>query len=103
MVNITEYQKCSCGAISLYTDNGDAYSCKQKNLRKFFPNIDLRKIQRLPESYCCNHCVNHFGLDLCGCGSGEEFGKCDEGYPECKQPMQVVGEYTPVCAADAWI
>jgi hypothetical protein len=103
MVNITEYQKCSCGAISLYTDNGDAYSCKQKNLRKFFPNIDLRKIERLPETYCCDHCVNHYGLDLCGCGSGEEFGKCEEGYDECKQPMQVFGQYTHVRASDSWI
>ncbi len=103
MYEIENYQKCSCGAITLFMENGEAYSCKQKNLRKFFPSIDLRKIERLPESYCCNHCVNHYGLDLCGCGSGEEFGKCDEGFDSCKQPMQVVGQYTRVCAADAWI
>lgn len=41
--------------------------------------IDLRKIKRLPETYACNHCVNHWGIDLCECGSGEEVGKCNCG------------------------
>lgn len=96
------YQKCNCGAITIYTEEGEAYSCKQKNMRKFFNGIDLRKLKRLPESYCCNHCVNHYGLDLCGCGSGEDYGKCENGLPECDRPMQVVGEYTRVTASGAW-
>ena len=49
MYEIENYQKCSCGAITLFMENGEAYSCKQKNLRKFFPSIDLRKIERLPD------------------------------------------------------
>lgn len=99
---ITEYSKCDCGAITLYTDEGN-YNCKQKNLKKFFPDIDLIKIPRLQTTYCCNHCVNGYGLDLCGCGSGEDFGKCDGEFDECNQPMQKLGEYTKVIAKDAWI
>ena len=102
-MNITSYSKCCCGAITLYTDSGESYSCKQKNLRKFVPYIDLRKLERLSESYCCDHCVNHYGLDLCGCGSGEDYGKCDNEYDECEQPMQVLGGYTRVVAADSWL
>lgn len=49
-----------------------------------------------------DHCVNHYGLDLCGCGSGNPFGKCDEYLPECSIPMQSVGEYDHVTAPDAW-
>lgn len=62
----------------------------------------LRKLVRYPQSFCCDHCVNHFGLDLCGCGSGNPFGKCDEYLPECSIPMQSVGEYDRVRAIGAW-
>lgn len=95
------YSKCDCGAITVYTDER-SYSCYQKNLKKFFPNIDLRKLEQYPQSFCCDHCVNHYGLDLCGCGSGNPFGKCDEYLPECSIPMQSVGEYDHVAAPDAW-
>lgn len=98
----TEYSKCTCGAITLFAENGESYSCKQENLKKFFPNIDLRKLERQQETYCCDHCVNNYGLDLCGCGSGEEFGKCDNNLPECKMPMQTIGAYTYVKASDSW-
>ena len=102
-MGVSGYSKCTCGAITLYMESGESYSCKQKNLRNFFPNIDIRRIERYKESYCCDHCVNHYGLDLCGCESGEEFGKCDNGFPECEMPMQVVGAYSCVRAADSWI
>lgn len=100
-MDILGYSKCECGAITIYTDSAE-YSCKQRNLRKFFPNVDLRKIVRYETSFCCNHCVNHYGLDLCGCGSGEEFGKCNNGFDECKVPMQKIGEYVCVKAGDNW-
>lgn len=95
------YAKCTCGAITIFTDIGD-YSCQQKNLKKFFPDIDLRKLARYEEFYSCNHCVNHYGLDLCGCGSGEEFGKCKNDLEECSKPMQKLGEYTFILGKDAW-
>ena len=105
--NITGYSKCSCGAITFYIDGdtSNGYSCRQSNVNKFFPNLDLRTLRkgRLQESYSCNHCVNHYGLDLCGCGSGKPFGHCDSGLEECNRPMQVVGEYYRVRAKDAWL
>ena len=73
-----------------------------KKSQKIFPNVDLRKIVRYETSFCCNHCVNHYGLDLCGCGSGEEFGKSNNGFDECKVPMQKIGEYACIKAGDGW-
>lgn len=103
MDGIKEYSKCVCGALTVYTADGKSYSCKQSAKKTFFPGLDLRKIHRLSTSYCCDHCVNHYGLDLCGCGSGEKFGHCHNGLEECKIPMQVFGEYDHVRASDAWI
>ena len=93
-MEIMNYQKCSCGAITLTTNEG-TYSVHMKNFKKFFEYVDLRKLKtnRLPMSCNCNHCVNHWGLDLCGCGSGEFFGECENDEPECKQPMQKLGSY----------
>jgi len=99
---IESYSKCECGAITFFMSNGESYSCKQKNIKKFFPNADLRSIERLPTSYCCDHCVNHYGLDLCGCGSGEDFGKCENDLDECKYPMQVLGAYSVLKCSGSW-
>lgn len=98
---IEGYYKCECGAITIVTDSGE-YSCKEENLSKFFPDIDLDNLEKFSDTFSCNHCVNHYGLDLCGCGSGEEFGSCENDLEECNKPMQVVGEYTRVLANDAW-
>lgn len=81
------YSKCKCGAITLETDQGN-FSCLWRNRRKFFPNLDLRKIRRLQDTVCCDHCASNFGLDLCGCGSGNMFGYCERGLNECKTPSQ---------------
>ena len=42
-------------------------------------NLDIQNAERLPDSYCCDHCVNHWGIDVCECGSGEPVGKCECG------------------------
>lgn len=97
-MEIVNYQKCNCGAITVFTEDS-SYSVHSKNFKKFFPDVDLRTLKsgRLNVSCCCNHCVNHWGLDLCGCGSGEYFGECDNNELECKQPMQKLDEYEFIC------
>ena len=77
MANIESYSKCECGAITINFDNGASNSMYQKTAKKI--GLDLRKYKRLTKTYCCNHCVNHWGIDLCECGSGEEVGKCSCG------------------------
>lgn len=104
MMEITGYSKCSCGAITLYAGD-EAYSVYQKNFRRFFPRIDLRALraQRYQETYCCNHCVNHFGLDLCACGSGDAPDECVNGLSVCGTVMQKLGEYTRVTDSSGWV
>ena len=60
--------QCECGAITLTFGEKEYYVSKE-NLQTFFPNLDLDGIPT-QKTYACNHCVNHWGLDLCGCGSG---------------------------------
>ena len=96
------YSRCACGAITVTVDGQD-YSCLSSQRKKFFPGLDLRKIPRLGITCSCNHCVNHYGLGLCGCGSGNQFGHCDGGFDACKVPMQKLGEYTSVTDGDSWI
>lgn len=91
-MRITSYYRCNCGAITVNTDTPFSYSCKKENFEKFFPDVRLEQFQEYRTTVNCNHCVNHYGLDLCGCGSGEDFGKCSNNLPECKQPMQRLGE-----------
>lgn len=79
MANIESYFKCACGAITINFDNGASNSMYPKTAKKM--GIDLRKYKsiRLNTVCNCNHCVNHWGIDLCECGSGEEVGKCSCG------------------------
>lgn len=103
IVNSTDilwYSKCICGAITIQTSAG-TYSCKQSNFRKHFPNVDLRKCRKVvgEETYCCDHCVNGYGLDLCSCGSKEKAGRCHCG---SRKPMQVYGLYDKVVADNPW-
>lgn len=99
---IESYGTCECGAVTLNASDGKSYCVKRKNLKKFFPDLDLRKIKKVG-SYCnCDHCVNHYGLDLCGCGSGEAPETCKNGLKECGNPMQEFGLYTHISGGFAW-
>ena len=101
-MNYEKYSRCACGAITVTVDGQD-YSCLAYRRKKFFPGLDLRKVPRFETSYSCNHCANRFGLDLCGCGSGNEFGYCDGGFDAWEVPMQKLGEYTCVTDGDSWV
>ena len=103
-----DIQRChGCGAYTLII-NGHDYSFSLKALQEHFPK-DWRRIvayARYNHGFCCcNYCVNKWGVDLCGCGSGEKFGECKNGYSECQRPAQKLGEfnqcwtdgYNPLC------
>ncbi len=78
--------KCDCGAVTV-TMNGENYSMKRKEFNRLFGK------HRISQKVCsCDYCVNHWGLDLCACGSGEKVGKCKEGFKECNTPMQTLGQ-----------
>ena len=60
-------QKCKCGAVTIRFNNGASNSMRQDIFEQL--NLDTRDAERLPDSYCCDHCVNHWGIDVCECGS----------------------------------
>jgi hypothetical protein len=72
--------KCNCGAITIQSDvgaeNSFSNSMTQETFDKLFKGEDF-EIEWMQETYNCNHCVNHWGLDLCKCGSGDPVGKCE--------------------------
>lgn len=61
----------------------------KKRFHQEFPDESLNDA---PNMFGCDHCVNKWGIDLCGCGSGETPEKCDGGFNECGSPMQTLGE-----------
>lgn len=68
-MKVIEYTKCACNAITVYFENGENNSVKSYNKKKF--NISLKGAKKLNDTYCCDHCVNKYGLDRCQCGSGK--------------------------------
>jgi hypothetical protein len=85
-----EAKQCQCGAVTV-TGEGFNNSMYYSTFRKEFPGVRLSRKNK----FCnCNHCVNHWGIDLCGCGSGEKVGKCSNEYTECVNsiPAQHKGE-----------
>ena len=103
MVTFSDYSICACGAVTLFTANGESYSCSLKNRKQYLPDLDLRMLHKLQDSYCCDHCVNHYGMDLCACGSGAEVGQCDNAFSECGRPAQMLGRYTRFVAPGSWL
>jgi len=85
-----EFKKaCICGAVTIELDNRETFSMSKKTFKTKFPYLRMSTKEKW---YNCNHCINCWGIDLCGCGSGEEFGKCKEGTDECDQPSQMLPE-----------
>lgn len=91
-------KRCACGAITFEGDRGIGYSVMPANGPKVFSRIPVpaafwEALKDCEDDYFnCNHCVNHWGLDLCGCGSGELFGECQEDTAYCGQPASLLRE-----------
>lgn len=94
---------CQCGAVTLVgydveTDEHAEVSCAAENLEQLtgfsLEDIQTKSLLNTLDSYFqCNHCANHWGLDLCACGSGQPAGECDEHTDECGAPYQSVDEF----------
>ena len=64
--------KCDCGAITIDSENkSGSISMRPTLFKKIRKQFNL-KFEWLNKYYCCNHCVNHWGIDICSCGSGEK-------------------------------
>ena len=77
-------KRCNCGAVSLeHEQANDSISMAEETARELGFEVPV------DAAYChCNHCVNHWGLDLCACGSGESPEKCTGNYACCGSPAQ---------------
>jgi len=73
---IVNFHDCICGAVTIYFENGENNSIKRINLKKYDISLNGLKPILKTKLYNCNHCINHYGLDLCQCGSGETPNKC---------------------------
>lgn len=90
---------CECGAITV-TIEGCNYSMPASDFREHYgrPPADAMRVGS------CDYCVNNWGTDLCGCGSGEKFGDCEEGHSECGRPAQSIEEAVSSCYCDSgWL
>lgn len=87
---------CVCGAITFEREYDTSWSVSLGNAHCFFPELPSEFFsvldQFVGEYSHCNHCVNHWGLDLCACGSGEDPEECDGGFAECGLCNQYVKE-----------
>lgn len=68
-----EIRECKCSAITIYSDT-DQISMSLETFQKEFPGLGVEPDCIIYNS--CNHCVNHWGVDLCECGSGGFPGEC---------------------------
>lgn len=99
-------KRCACGAVTFegdrrisFGDTGKAtYSVMPDNGSKVFSRISIpatfwEALKGCEDDYWnCNHCVNHWGLDLCACGSGEYVDECQENTAYCGQPESLLRE-----------
>jgi hypothetical protein len=80
-------QKCDCGAITVSNaveeEHEFSNSMTQETFNELFKDNTEFDIEWLQETYNCNHCVNHWGLDLCKCGSGDPVGECE--WEDCEE------------------
>lgn len=80
--------QCDCGAITV-TIAGKEYSMTPEY---FEERYDFTVNNNIWGN--CNSCVNHWSVEMCACGSGEPYSKCDTGLEMCGTPMQSIDGHT---------
>ena len=79
--------KCSCGAYGI--DDGTKEIKWAENLQEFnkYTKLNLKEsnFKNAETCYMCDYCVNHWGMDLCKCGSGKKIHECE---CKCNLPAQ---------------
>lgn len=92
-MKIEYIQKCKCGAVTIRFDNGASNSMFWETFEKL--DLDTGDATWLHQSCCCDHCVNHWGIDLCECGSGARVGECECGLTEveCRELQEESGSF----------
>lgn len=58
-MKIEYIQKCKCGAVTIRFDNSASNSMFWETFEKL--DLDTGDATWLHQSYCCDHCVNHWG------------------------------------------
>ena len=85
MLNIV---KCQCEAYTIFIGKEQVSMSLETFINKFGEHMLQDEFE-----YCnCDHCVNHWGVDLCACGSGEKPEECENGHDCCGNPMQQMPE-----------
>lgn len=87
--------KCKCGAVTVEIEC-ESYSMRPAEFKRRFPGKSVPK----RTMSCCNACVNHWATHLCGCGSGQKYGKCDMELSECKHAAQDIEAEVTKCHCD---
>lgn len=75
--------QCRCGAVTVQSHD-EQYSMPKSLYLRLFDGLAISDI----ETSDCDYCVRNEGVDLCGCGSGDKFGECQEGLQACLAPAQ---------------
>lgn len=70
-------RRCKCGAITIKFSDGASNSMFQETFEGL--DLDTSRVVWPPESYCCDHRINHWGGVECECGSGQRAGECECG------------------------
>lgn len=82
-MHVQYIQECQCGAMTVTFDNGATNSM----CRETFERIGFDGERSHVKFFHCNHCVNHWGIDLCECGSGQPVGRCDCGSDKASEKL----------------
>lgn len=98
--DVKEICKCSCGALTVDMHDGKSYHMKPATFRSYFGVDRVPTAVNAKSPYgCCDYCVNHYGVELCACGSGKSVKLCKEnimhkGKKICGHPFEKIGEWS---------